>query len=141
MITCTEHTARKRHACDCCGCWIWPGERYKLQVIVAEDFCADTFSLKRGHSFCLRNEPLRSREDHDIAQRRVAATRLQTVNEHRGTDFHIGERVLVDGKPGRVVGGNSSGNLDVLFDGEKHPGNCHPFWKVERPEKQKEGNP
>ena len=28
-----------------------------------------------------------------------------------------------------VVGGNSSANLNVLFDGDKTAMNCHPYWK------------
>lgn len=36
----------------------------------------------------------------------------------------------VNGKRGKVVGGNSSANLNVLFDGDKHPMNCHPYWKM-----------
>jgi hypothetical protein len=42
----------------------------------------------------------------------------------------IGMRVEVDGKPGKVVGSNSSSNLDVIFDGQRHKNNCHPGWKT-----------
>lgn len=41
-----------------------------------------------------------------------------------------GQRCLVDGKQGRVWDGNSSANLNVLFDGQKHTMNCHPYWKM-----------
>lgn len=40
-----------------------------------------------------------------------------------------GQRCEVDGKPGMVCGGNSAANLNVLFDGDKHPMNCHPYWR------------
>lgn len=30
----------------------------------------------------------------------------------------------------RLWGGNSSANLNVLFDDEKHPMNCHPYWRM-----------
>ncbi len=51
--------------------------------------------------------------------------------EYRGIPFaRIGMRVLVDGKPGAIVGHNDSANLDVLFDGDRHASNCHPGWMV-----------
>jgi len=34
------------------------------------------------------------------------------------------------GKVGIVKGGNSSGNIDVLFEGEKKAENCHPTWAM-----------
>ena len=50
---------------------------------------------------------------------------------YRGIPFaYCGMRVEVAGKPGVIVGHNSSANLDVLFDGWDHPSNCHPWWKV-----------
>lgn len=33
-------------------------------------------------------------------------------------------------KTGKIIGGNSSGNLNVLFDGKKKPENCHPTWAM-----------
>ncbi|WP_197232106.1 hypothetical protein [Lysinibacillus sphaericus] len=41
-----------------------------------------------------------------------------------------GMRIEVDGQMGKVTSGNSSGNINVLFDGEKFPCNCHPQWKT-----------
>jgi hypothetical protein len=31
---------------------------------------------------------------------------------------------------GKTVSANSSGNLDVLFEGKKKPENCHPNWAM-----------
>jgi len=56
---------------------------------------------------------------------------IDRIVQHRGLPpIKKGMRCEVDGKPGKVVGGNSSGNLNVLFDGQKHPMNCHPGWKM-----------
>ena len=46
----------------------------------------------------------------------------------RGIDFaFMGMKVEVAGKPGVIVGANSSCNLDVCFDGECYGANCHPW--------------
>ena len=51
--------------------------------------------------------------------------------EQRGIPFAtIGMRVELQGKRGTIKGVNSSANLDVLFDGEKHKSNCHPTWEM-----------
>jgi hypothetical protein len=51
--------------------------------------------------------------------------------QYRGIPFaYCGMRVEVAGKPGIIVGHNSSANLDVLFDGWDRPSNCHPWWRV-----------
>ena len=60
---------------------------------------------------------------------------LDYVKKQRGLDFlKKGMRVeLAYGttkKQGTIKGGNSSGNIDVLFDGEKRVGNCHPTWAM-----------
>jgi hypothetical protein len=34
------------------------------------------------------------------------------------------------GKKGRVSGTNSSGNLNITFDGQKFSKNHHPWWKM-----------
>ncbi len=31
---------------------------------------------------------------------------------------------------GCIVGGNESSNLDVVFDGEYHKINCHPYYEI-----------
>ena len=61
----------------------------------------------------------------------AAIAAIDRMNLARGTRFHVGQRITVDGKPGVIVGANSPENLDVLFDGEMRPSNCHPGWKVE----------
>ena len=33
-------------------------------------------------------------------------------------------------KLGVIKSGNSSGNLNILFDGDKKPQNCHPTWAM-----------
>jgi len=51
--------------------------------------------------------------------------------KYRGIPFaHCGMRVEVTGKPGTIIGHNSSANLDVLFDGENRSANCHPWWRI-----------
>lgn len=135
----TEHTARTANKCGIrsCGCTIEPGERYRLSVAVQEDWTERSFEMMRicRDHFYLEGWQLTDSPDAKARRARHARERLQAMNRQRGTDFQLGERVLVAGKPGKVVNSNSSSNLDVLFDGERHPANCHPFWKVERPEK------
>jgi hypothetical protein len=68
---------------------------------------------------------------------------LELVKKQRGLSFiEKGMRVeLAYGstkKQGTIKGGNSSGNIDVLFDGEKRPDNCHPTWAMKYFDK--EGN-
>ena len=60
---------------------------------------------------------------------------LDYVKEQRGLHFiKKGMRVeLAYGttkKNGVIKGGNSSGNIDVLFDGAKRTENCHPTWAI-----------
>jgi len=60
---------------------------------------------------------------------------LDYVKEQRGLEFvKIGMKVeqSYGGKTqtGKIVSGNSSGNLNILFDGEKKPENCHPTWAM-----------
>jgi hypothetical protein len=75
----------------------------------------------------------------DIRVRRVGGPvttdGIKRVAEHRGVPFaKAGMRVIVSGEPGRIVGHNSSGNFDVLFDeGSKWAGNVinsHPNWEI-----------
>lgn len=54
---------------------------------------------------------------------------FEDVCKRRNIEFaYQGMRIEVDGKMGTIVGGNSSGNLDVVFDGQWRPQNCHPGW-------------
>ncbi len=56
---------------------------------------------------------------------------LNRVCEYRNLPaLKIGAECEVDGKKGIIVGGNCSGNLNVLFDGESHYNNCHPDYKM-----------
>lgn len=56
---------------------------------------------------------------------------LDYIHKQRGMPWvEFGMVVEVDGKRGRVVGGNTNGNLNVLFDGEQRFSNCHPKWKT-----------
>lgn len=49
---------------------------------------------------------------------------------YRGIEFaRLGMKVEVGGKPGVIVGHNSSANLDILFE-NGHVLNCHPHWKI-----------
>ncbi len=42
-----------------------------------------------------------------------------------------GWRCIVDGREGKVWGGNSSANFNILFNDDRFPLNCHPSWKME----------
>ena len=40
-------------------------------------------------------------------------------------------RCEVDGRPGEIIGGNSSANFNVVFDDESiHWMNCHPYYRM-----------
>lgn len=58
---------------------------------------------------------------------------LDYVKNQRGLSF-IEKGMRVENtylnKKGIVKGGNSSGNIDVVFDGEKKAQNCHPTWAM-----------
>jgi hypothetical protein len=58
---------------------------------------------------------------------------LDYVKNQRGLSF-IEKGMRVENtylnKKGVVKGGNSSGNIDVIFDGEKKAQNCHPTWAM-----------
>ena len=56
---------------------------------------------------------------------------FERIKEHRGIDFAFqGMRIQVDGKMGTIVGGNSSQNIDVVFDGFWWKDNCHPWYET-----------
>jgi hypothetical protein len=56
---------------------------------------------------------------------------LDRVCEYRKLPpLKIGAECEVDGKKGIIVGGNCSANLNVLFDGENHYNNCHPWYRM-----------
>jgi hypothetical protein len=56
---------------------------------------------------------------------------LDYVKEQRGLKF-VKKEMKVQStysmKFGIIKSGNESGNLNVLFDGEKQVDNCHPTW-------------
>lgn len=53
------------------------------------------------------------------------------MKKARNIEFaYQGMKIEVDGKIGKIVGSNSSMNLDVVFDGQFHTSNCHPWWKT-----------
>lgn len=56
---------------------------------------------------------------------------INRVCEYRGLPkIEKGMRCEVEGKPGTIIGGNCSANLNVRFDGWKITSNCHPYWKI-----------
>lgn len=58
---------------------------------------------------------------------------IETIKEQRGIPFiKKGMRVqsIHNGKFGLIKGGNWSGNLLVLMDGEKKKGSYHPTWQM-----------
>lgn len=62
---------------------------------------------------------------------------LEYIRIRRNLPFvKRGMRIEVDGKMGTITSGNRSGNLNVRFDGEKYPQNCHPWWKTKYFDKQ-----
>lgn len=53
---------------------------------------------------------------------------FEWMKQHRGLPYiYRGMKVEVWGKSGVIVGANHSANLDVVFDGEWHKSNCHPY--------------
>jgi hypothetical protein len=57
--------------------------------------------------------------------------RFEDTCRKRGITFaKQGMKVKVAGNYGRIVGSNSSMNLDVLFDGHERSSNCHPYWDI-----------
>ncbi len=60
---------------------------------------------------------------------------VRDMTRLRGMDFvRLGMTVEVDGERGKIVGMNSSANLDVVFDDtarrSEHAYNCHPTWET-----------
>ncbi|MBO0790283.1 MAG: hypothetical protein J2P36_04965 [Ktedonobacteraceae bacterium] len=59
------------------------------------------------------------------------AGKLQGVREARRMPWlKRGMIVDVRGKRGRVAGGNTMANIQVIFDGAKFSRNCHPQWET-----------
>ncbi len=56
---------------------------------------------------------------------------LSYIHNQRGMPWVcVGMRIEVDGRPGVIKGGNDSGNLDVIFDGDNYRSNVHPSWET-----------
>lgn len=53
------------------------------------------------------------------------------VRNYYGVDYRVGDRLLVDGRPGRLVSFPDQ-YLGVRFDGDTHTSRCHPTWRVVR---------
>lgn len=53
------------------------------------------------------------------------------VREHYAVTYKVGDRLVVDGRPGTLVSFPAQ-YLGVRFDGDKHTSRCHPTWRVER---------
>lgn len=54
----------------------------------------------------------------------------QVAEYRRLPSIKKGMRCEVSVKQGEVIGGTSSGNLNILFDGDKEPTSCHPHWQM-----------
>lgn len=60
-----------------------------------------------------------------------SAEQFERIVKYRGIEFaYQGMAIDVAGRKGIIVGGNSSSNLDVLFDGGTAPSNCHPNYET-----------
>lgn len=57
---------------------------------------------------------------------------MEYIRRTYGVPAKRGMRVVIDGKPGRIVS-SMGGYLRVRLDGELRPSNYHPTWRVEYP--------
>ena len=56
---------------------------------------------------------------------------IDRVCEYRGLPKVLkGMPCEVNGKTGKILGGNSSANFNVNFDDNNQVMNCHPYWKM-----------
>lgn len=51
------------------------------------------------------------------------------IAETYGVCYRRGQRVIVNGKPGKITSTRGP-HINVLFDGGKLPVPCHPTWRV-----------
>lgn len=51
------------------------------------------------------------------------------IRKYYGVDAEIGQRVIVNGRTGIIVGFDGA-HLRVLFDGATYAVICHPRWRV-----------
>ena len=56
---------------------------------------------------------------------------IDRVCDYRGlSKIKKNSKCVVDGRSGKVVGGNNSANLNVKFDDTGQVLNCHPGWRM-----------
>lgn len=56
---------------------------------------------------------------------------IDRVCDYRGVPkVKKGMTCTVDGRKGKIVGGNTSANFNVKFEDSKRVMNCHPYWKM-----------
>ena len=61
---------------------------------------------------------------------------IEQIRQSRGVPAKVGGRVIYTGgasgerREGKIVG-TYQGYLRIRLDGDKHPGNYHPTWKLE----------
>jgi len=66
-----------------------------------------------------------------LAQDKDGLDQFERIAISRGVSYaKIGMRLMVAGKEGRIVGGNSSRNFDVVFPDYAYQVNCHPTWET-----------
>jgi len=81
-----------------------------------ENFAAFLNDIESSHRVCTPPQSSRT-----FAEMRI----------RRGIPFaYLGMTVKISGRRGIIVGVNASDNLDVLFDGDTEPSNCHPTWNI-----------
>ena len=59
--------------------------------------------------------------------------KMEAFRKYRGMPFvKLGMRAEFthSGQKGRIAGANSSANLNIIFDAQKHSENCHPNWMM-----------
>jgi len=66
-----------------------------------------------------------------MRKRNMGPQWLEYVRQKRHLPFlRRGMVVDMKGERGVITRGNSSGNIQVRFDGQKHSCNCHPTWET-----------
>ena len=66
-----------------------------------------------------------------VIGRPVQTDAFRHMAESRAIPFaHVGMKVQVGDRFGRIIGHNSASNLDVLFEDGRHSMNCHPNWDI-----------
>ena len=58
---------------------------------------------------------------------------IDRVCKYRGILIKIkkGQPCNVDGRDGKIVGGNSAANFNVKFNDNGNISNCHPYWRMQ----------